>query len=266
MTGFRADCGNCVGLCCVALTLTRSADFPVDKPAGEPCEHLQSDLRCGIHDRLRDRGYTGCTVYDCFGAGQQVTQNWIGPDWRDAADAGQEMFAVFGVVRQLHELLWLLEFAGSLRAAESLVADLERATSDILAVADAEPAVLAAYDVARLRDQVAPLLRRVSVLARGSCPGTDLDGADLMGRDLTSRTLVGASLRGALLAGADLRGLDLGLADVTGADLRGADLGGTDLRGALFLNQSQVDAARGDTSTRLPDGLRAPAWWAAPQP
>ena len=47
----RADCERCVGLCCVALPFTASADFAFDKEAGEPCRNLTADLRCGIHSR-----------------------------------------------------------------------------------------------------------------------------------------------------------------------------------------------------------------------
>lgn len=80
----RADCANCFGLCCVALTLVASSDFAVDKEAGEPCSHLQKDFRCGIHRRLRPAGFPGCTVYECFGAGQKVSQGvYAGQDWRD---------------------------------------------------------------------------------------------------------------------------------------------------------------------------------------
>ncbi|MBQ1015882.1 pentapeptide repeat-containing protein, partial [Micromonospora sp. M51] len=52
-------------------------------------------------------------------------------------------------------------------------------------------------------------------------------------------------------------------ADVTGADLRGADLRGADLRRTLFLHQTQLDAARGDTRTGLPQTLTRPAHWTA---
>ena len=36
----RADCSSCFALCCTAFGFSRSADFPVDKPAGTPCDHL----------------------------------------------------------------------------------------------------------------------------------------------------------------------------------------------------------------------------------
>ena len=69
----RADCARCFGLCCVAPVFAASADFAVDKPAGQLCPNLQADFRCVLHDRLRQRGFPGCAAYDCFGAGQQVT-------------------------------------------------------------------------------------------------------------------------------------------------------------------------------------------------
>ena len=62
--------------------------------------------------------------------------------------------------------------------------------------------------------------------------------------------------------GADLRGADLRGCDLIGADLRGADLRGADLRGALFLLQSQLDAAVGDAATRLDAAFTRPGHWA----
>src|SRR5882757_1510351 len=109
----EADCGECFGLCCVALPFTRSADFAIDKDAGKPCPNLRTDSRCGIHTELRQKGFTGCTVYDCFGAGQKVSQIIFGGrDWREGpSERARQMFDVFPVVRQLHELLRYLEEA-----------------------------------------------------------------------------------------------------------------------------------------------------------
>src|SRR5256885_7681191 len=102
----RADCARCFALCCVAPAFTASADFAIDKPAGRPCPNLAADFRCGIHHRLRDRGFPGCTVYDCFGAGQRVAQvTFGGRDWRPAPEAPPAMFAALGALRQLPELL-----------------------------------------------------------------------------------------------------------------------------------------------------------------
>lgn len=103
----RADCDNCFGLCCVAPALSVSADFAIDKVPGQPCPNLRDDFRCGIHAELRTRGFPGCAVYECFGAGQKVSQvTFGGRDWRHDPEIAQQMFAVLPVTRQLHELLW----------------------------------------------------------------------------------------------------------------------------------------------------------------
>ena len=259
----RADCARCVGLCCVAPAFARSADFAIDKPAGVPCPNLAGDSRCTIHDELRPRGFAGCVVYDCFGAGQQVARRAGGQDWRTLPDGGREMFAVFAVVRPLHELLWYVAAALAMPAAAPVHPDLRRAAASIDGLTRAATADLLALDLDAVRAEVNPLLLRASELVRGAGPGlgTNLRGADLLGTSLPGADLRGATLRGALLVGADLRDADLREADVIGADLRGADLRGADLTGALFLTESQLESARGDARTRVSPPLTPPAHW-----
>ncbi|MFC9859505.1 MULTISPECIES: pentapeptide repeat-containing protein [unclassified Streptomyces] len=261
----RADCGNCFGLCCVALTLTVSADFAINKDAGRPCPNLQDDFRCGIHTRLRPKGFSGCTVYDCFGAGQKVSQEtYAGQDWRSSPDTAQQMFQVFPVVRQLHELLWYLTEALTLPAAASLHPEIRRAIEATERHSGGSPEALAELDVAAHRSGISELLLRTSALVRASSPRRrkrDHRGADLIGARLKGADLRGADLRGAYLIAADLSGADLRLADLIGADFRDADLTGADLTGSLFLTQAQLNAARGDAATRLPSPLTRPAHW-----
>ncbi|MER5479359.1 pentapeptide repeat-containing protein [Streptomyces sp. NPDC002734] len=260
----RADCANCFGLCCAALPFARSADFAVDKPAGQPCSHLRRDFRCGIHTRLRDSGYQGCTVFDCFGAGQKVSQvTFGGVDWRRAPETARSMFAVFPVMRQLQELLRHLTEALGLAAARPVHEELRTARSRVDGLTRGTAESITALDVNALRGEVNPLLLRASELVRAGVPGRPRDhrGADLMGARLAAADLRGASLRGALLVAADLSGADLREADLIGADLRDADLRGADLTGALFLTQAQLDAAKGDAATRLPPALRRPTHW-----
>ncbi|HET7014621.1 MAG TPA: pentapeptide repeat-containing protein [Streptosporangiaceae bacterium] len=246
----RADCGRCFSLCCVVPAIARSADFAIDKPAGQPCPNLApASFDCSIHDRLRRKGFGGCAAYDCFGAGQHVAQGTFGGrDWRAEPELAGPMFAAFGVMRQLHELAWYLRSALQLQPGEPLTAELTSALEETARYTGLGSAELAALDVAAHRDQVNPLLVRASELlrSRNGPPGPDLRGANLIGRDLTGKDLRRASLRGAQLIGARLKNADLRLADLTGADLRGADLTGADLREALFLTQAQLDsAARG---------------------
>lgn len=263
-SALQADCGSCFGLCCVALPFARSADFALDKPAGRPCAHLQADYGCGIHAELRGRGYRGCTVFDCFGAGQQVSQvTFGGHDWRESAATARAMFAVFPVMRQVHELLWYLAEALDLPAAQPVYTQLRAMQGRIEALTRGSAEAIVGLNVNALRAEVGPLLSQVSELARSQVPGRKWHhrGADLIGKRLTGAALRGASLRGALLVGADFTGADLRDSDLLGADLRGATLNGADLRGALFLTQAQLDSANGDAATALPPTRTRPAHW-----
>ncbi|ELS58689.1 putative Pentapeptide repeats domain-containing protein [Streptomyces viridochromogenes Tue57] len=261
----RGDCTRCFGLCCVALPFAASADFAVDKDAGTPCRNLQDDHRCGIHARLRQQGFTGCTVYDCFGAGQKVSQvTFAGQDWRTGSrEHARRMFDVFPVVRQLHELLWYLTEALTLPAARPLHAKLRRLSETTEALTRRTPEELGELDVAAHRQEVNVLLLRTSELARAGVRGRKKDrrGADLIGARLKGADLRGANLRGAYLIAADLTGADLRGADLIGADLRDADLTGADLTDAFFLTQPQLNAARGGAGTRLPASVGRPAHW-----
>jgi uncharacterized protein YjbI with pentapeptide repeats len=256
MTTFEPDCARCFGLCCVALPFRPSRDFAFAKDAGEPCRHLDAAYRCSIHARLPEAGMVGCTSYECFGAGQQVSQVvYGGASWRDSADGGAEMFAVFAVVQRLHEMLVLLDQAVALAPGPELSGLREQAADRT----SGSPAEILDTDLDRLAVLVGEALRDVSRSVRGD--GPSYAGHDLMGRDLRSWPLARADFRGALLIAADLRDAVLDRTDLLGADLRDADLSGADLSTALFLTQPQLNAARGSTATVLPAHLRRPLAW-----
>lgn len=236
----QADCGKCSGLCCVAPAFAKSSDFAIDKPAGKACPNLGDDFRCGIHERLEREGFHGCVVFDCFGAGQRLTQETFGGrDWKSAP----EMLGLLHRVRQLHELMWLLEQALALDAAGRVHPKLREMLAEIDHLAGGAPEAIQKLDIDAVRGKANPLLQKASHLARAGTARRDLRGAQLIGRKMRGADLRGASLRGALLIGADLRDADLRRADLTGADLRGADLRGANLTGVLFLTQSQLRAA-----------------------
>jgi hypothetical protein len=255
-----ADCARCAGLCCVVPAFTRSADFAISKPAGQPCPNLGLDSRCAIHAGLRDRGFGGCAAYDCFGAGQQTVQvTFGGRDWRSSPGLAAEMFAAFGVMRQLNELRWHLAQAsellspggpaGSLSAIGALREELSEALRAAQGYASGTQEMLTKLDITSHRDTVSDLLGRVSAVVRTAFEpgGQDLRGADLAGADLRATAprgaapgeagqgrvgLRGAALRGAGLRGADQGGVGQGGASLRGASLRGALLIGADLTGA----------------------------------
>jgi hypothetical protein len=262
-----ADCGSCAGLCCVALGLTRSADFAIDKAPGKPCPNLQVDHRCAVHPVLAETGFGGCVAYDCLGAGQKVVQVVFAAD---TAAPRHELTAAFRTVGPLHELLWYLRDARRRPEARALHDRLGAAHDEVDRLTRLDPAGVRAVHVPQQREAVRPLLAAASELVRayvlGERPATGTEqrpgpGADLAGAHLRGADLRGADLRGSLLIGADLRGADLRGADVIGADLRGADLAGADLRGALYLTPPQAAAGRGDASTRLSTWVPRPRSW-----
>jgi hypothetical protein len=231
----RADCARCLGLCCVVPAFAASADFAIDKPAGRACPNLADDHRCRIHSRLREKGFRGCTVYDCFGAGQRVVQDLFdgNPDPR--------MHRVFPVVRQVHEWLWYLTEARTLRPdpeIDHLIAELETVTEH--------------------PEEHWPHVRALLRKASGDKKPMK---KDLAGRNFAGRDLRNTDLRGALLIRANLAGADLREADLIGADLRDAELQHADLSTSLFLTQPQLESARGDDTTRIPSTLQRPDHW-----
>lgn len=258
------NCSQCVGLCCVALTRTRSGGFGADIPAGVPCHHLQPDNRCEIHSRLREEGWPACTVFDCFGAGQQVTQVTFGGRsyWRDDPSSARSMFSTFATMRHLMEMFRLLTEARTLVTSE-LARRVDELCDELEALVNGSADQVAQADVQGLRGRAGPLLTEVSEQYRHPAPRSERfqPRAQLLGANLRGVSLDRHCLRSALLIAADLRGASFDRTDLLGADLRDADLSDADLSGSIFLTQQQVDAARGNSRTRLPDGLRVPDHW-----
>lgn len=251
-----ADCSRCFGLCCVALPFNASSDFAVTKAAGTPCHHLREDFGCGIHADLRREGFAGCTVFDCFGAGQKVSQHTFGgKDWRRAPHTAGQMYAVLPVMRQLHELLWYLTETLMIPQVEDLHGELRalRDRTDRLTMGTS--AELRSVDVGAHRAEVNTLLLQVSERVRARVPGRRKNrrGADLIGADLRGADLRGANLRGALLIAADLTDADLRAADLIGVDFRDARLGGADLTG---VSSSPRHSSIPPRATRPPGYLR----------
>lgn len=268
----QSDCENCFGLCCVALPYAASSDFAIDKDAGQPCPNLQSDFRCGVHNNLRQLGFRGCTVYDCFGAGQKVSHvTFGGDDWRQVPGSAKQMFEVFPIMRQLHELLWYLTEALTLQPASPIHDELRLALNETERLTHLSADSLMKLDVAAHRADVNVLLLRTSELVRAETLRKQKNhagrqktygrGADLIGANLKGADLRGANLRGAYLIAANLKGADLRVADLIGADFRDADLSGANLTDSIFLTQAQLNAAQGDGDTKLPPSLTRPTHW-----
>ena len=282
-----ADCSRCCGLCCTALYFSKVEGFPGDKEAGIPCIQLCEDFSCRIHSSLSGRRLKGCINYDCFGAGQTVTEIvFEGKSWCQLPDP-EEMFRIFLVELTLHEAMWYLEEAALLRPAAALRPRIHAALTDLEKLAGGSRQTLteegirdtitaangllketirltldyAASQTMPSKKGRAPRSARSSACSRkipetnGAGPlrylGYHFQGADLSAMDFSSSFLIAADLKGCRLFGTCF----------LGTDLRDADLRGTDLREAFFLTQMQINAAKGSRDTRLPSWLKMPDHW-----
>ncbi|WP_368488818.1 pentapeptide repeat-containing protein [Clostridium sp. BJN0013] len=268
----RVDCKKCFGLCCVALYFSASEGFPANKEAGKPCINLQPNFICSVHKNLRNNGLKGCTAYDCFGAGQKVSQvTFSGHDWLKNPECANEMFEAFLIMRQLHEMLWYLTQAFILQKdpyiKEKIISLIDNTEQFTLLDVDS----LLTLDIVAHRTKVNVLLKNTSDLVRTKFHreknialrnrnATSLR-LDYFGSDLRKIDLRGSDLRGACLIAANIRGVDLSWADLIGADLRDADLSGANLTNSIFLTQAQINTAKGNSHTRLPIMIVRPTYW-----
>lgn len=267
----RSDCSQCFGLCCIALNITASSDFPINKIAGKPCPNLQSCFRCEIHEQLREKGFRGCTVFDCLGAGQMVSQHTFkGQSWRENPDSAEKMFRVFPIMAQLYEMLAYVSEALSYPLSSSLRKDLSAQLDQLERLTKLDSDALIALDVRKYRMPINELLLTTSLSIRNALITTissknkrklNYRGVDWMGKKLSQKDLRATDLRGAYLIAADLQDADLGGVDFIGADLRDANVSGANLATSLFLTQMQINSAKGNLKTKLPLHLQRPSHW-----
>lgn len=270
--GLTADCSKCFGLCCTALNIIASSDFPINKPSGTPCINLQSDYRCQIHSQLREKGFKGCTVFDCLGAGQVVSQvTFNGKSWRDYPEIGEKMFQVFPIMEQIHEMIAYATEALSYDIPISLSEELSEKLMDLQNLTKLGADELLSLDLVMYRYSLNELLTATSDFIRENMianlpdakKAKDYNHAreDWMGKKLSNKDLRATDFRGAYLIAADMRNTDLRAVNFIGADLRDADFSGANLSTSMFLTQMQINSAKGDVRTILPPHIQRPSHW-----
>ncbi|MBA4508674.1 pentapeptide repeat-containing protein [Clostridium sporogenes] len=268
----KIDCKNCFGFCCTALYFSKSDGFPNDKEAGNPCINLDEEFKCKVHKELRKKGLKGCTAYDCFGAGQKVAKvTYKGENWRENPGISQQMFDVFLVMRQIHEMLWYLSEASRMQDDLNIKYKINNMIMEIVKVSNLDAVSLIKLDLVVYRSKVNALLLETSKFIRNKYKKGKSSNINhkkliagrlnLIGADLKKKRLVGENLSGALLIAADLKGINLSGVDFLGADLRDADLRGADLSRSIYLTQLQLNSAKGDINTQLPISLSRPEHW-----
>lgn len=257
----KIDCAKCSGLCCVALFCTKTDGFPKDKAAGTPCKNLMPDFRCAIHAQLASAKMRGCLSYDCFGAGQRVTQIFH-PDrhWMKYPERANDIFAVFLIVFQLHQMLWYLIQAFSGLSDGHLAPEIERLILENEQMTSKSVEELLLLDLEPYRLNVNQILKQA--IERTACPhARGGNRKDYLGKDFKKANLVGGDFSMALMIAANLEGCRLCGANFLGADMRDANIRNTDLSECAFLTQMQINSAKGNANTRIPVYLSRPADW-----
>ena len=170
----------------------KSSDFAIDKPAGTPCPNLAERLPLRHPRAARASGASpAASVFDCFGAGQQVTQETFGGR-RLAGDARHRRADVRGAAGHAAAARTALVPDRGARSwtrrggcTRSCAPRSTRPTGS----PGGTPEELLALDVDAYRRRVNPLLQQASELARAGSGGRRPDhrGANLIGRRLRGR-------------------------------------------------------------------------------
>ncbi|HEX3078423.1 MAG TPA: pentapeptide repeat-containing protein [Lachnospiraceae bacterium] len=268
----KPKCEECFGLCCVALYFSEYDGFPTTKDAGTPCPNLQDDFRCKVHDKLTSLGLKGCIGYECLGAGQQISQvTFEGRSWKQYPELAAPMYEAFLIMRQLHEICWYLTEALSFPLDSALYDDIIKALKQTEDITILNAQKLKEYNITELHSRIKTLLGRASNYERNrlskelnitfSSGSSKKSSPDYFGKDLRRKDIRCTEFRGACLIAANLEGMDCSGTDFIGADFRDTNIKGANLSRSIYLTQSQINVAHGDSKTKLPDRLSRPSHW-----
>lgn len=261
MEPFHIDCSHCLGLCCVALYFSKIDGFPKDKEAGKPCLHLQRNHQCDIHASLKQRGLKGCMHYDCFGAGQYVSQRLCTDvDWKTIQRKDAELiFQSYTTVLHLHQTLWYLQECNRLCLSPAEYMSIQTLYQEGNRIKEQTLEILASFDIQPFTQKANSFLK--NICNTYASHDVKIKSKHYLGKDLRKQSLIGQDLSMSLLIGANIEGMDLYGTMFLGADMRDTNICNTDLRHSLFLTQIQINATKGNQQTLLPSHLSKPTSW-----
>ncbi|WP_050635400.1 hypothetical protein [Candidatus Stoquefichus sp. SB1] len=224
----KIRCHQCHGLCCVALYFSKIDGFPENKMAGKPCHYLLENNQCHIYDSLKERKMKGCMIYDCFGAGQIVSQRL--PSWRHCENI-MEIFEVFQTIMQLQQMLnYLIEayYLHHNSQLKELILENLKIRENIFNNIK--------VDLEKYHQKVSQQLKKI---------------CQQYTHDMSMKIMIGE----------DLRGKDCCDYVFLGTDLRDAKVENADLSRSLFLTQIQLNGMIGNRQTKIPPRLERPRRW-----
>lgn len=254
----KTNCSQCSGLCCTALFFFKIDGFPKDKKAGQPCHNLLNDFRCKIHTQLEHKHLKGCIGYDCFGAGQHVTQFiYQGQTYQDLPNQKNEIFDIFITVFQLFQIRYYLLQALTIYVTGKQRDEIKKLIIENKKICNYPSFKLQEFNIKAYKDEINPILKQICLQIRGNKKSystflaKNFKGEDMSGLDLSMKLLIAANFNSCKFDNTIF----------LGADTRDTDFSNADLKKALFLTQGQVNSARGNLNTKLPSHLSYPITW-----
>lgn len=259
----KVDCEKCSGLCCTALFFSKMDGFPENKVAGKPCRQLQNNYSCKIHSELKERNMKGCIGYDCFGAGQHVTQYiYKGKTWQTSKEQAKEIFDVFVIISQLYQIRYFLEESKIIITAKELWSDIQSLIDENEDLCNSTPHTILDIDIEMYRSKVNNILKKVCGCITNCFKNSDNKGlTEFLGKNFKKRDMSGLDLSTKLLIAANFDSCIFNGTIFLGADTRDTNFSNADLREAVFLTQGHINSAKGNLNTKLPPHLDYPVTW-----
>ncbi|MGL5615254.1 MAG: pentapeptide repeat-containing protein [Sarcina sp.] len=259
---FKIDCFKCSGLCCTALFFSKIDGFPENKVAGKPCSSLKNDYSCSIHKDLEKRNMKGCMGYDCFGAGQFVTEKvYKGESWRTLKNKSEEFFNTFTIAFQFYQVSYYLEEARIIAVAKEFHEDIDKLIKENEFFYDSNPEDIIAFDIEKYREKANVILKRVSKSVVENFKNNNKAINSFFGKSFKNKNMNGLDLSMQLLIAANFEGCTFKGTIFLGADTRDCNFSNADLSEGVFLTQGQINSAKGNRNTKLPKHLDYPVSW-----
>lgn len=254
---FKIDCSKCCGLCCSALFFSKVDGFPENKKAGIPCSNLQENFFCKIHNKLEETNLKGCIGYDCFGAGQYVTQNlYNGETWLTLKNKKDEIFNVFIIIYQLFQIRYYLEEGKNIIKSNNLINNIKDLILENNAFITLSPTDILKINLKDYRAKVNICLKEV----HNNLNIKKLNKV-LYGKNFKLKNMNNLDLSMELLIGSNFDGCTFNETTFLGSDTRDANFSNANLSKAFFITQGQINSAKGNKNTRLPKDLDYPVTW-----
>lgn len=206
----------------------------------------------------------GCIGYDCFGAGQHVTQCiYEGETWQTSQEQSKEIFDVFVIIFQLYQIRYFLEESRIVIPAKELWSDIENLINENDVLCNSTIQSILDIDIEGYRNKVNVLLKQVcaSIIMSFKHNNNKKNLTEFLGKSFKKRDMSGLDLSMKLLIATNFDSCIFDGTIFLGADTRDANFSNADLRESVFLTQGQINSAKGNRSTKLPKHLDYPVTW-----